>query len=233
MNPALRNSSAHVFVDDITSPVLHHDDFSHLSKSLRLRDGEIVSASDGNGRWRTCTWRGGEALEATGEVVSESHPGSRLAVAVTVVKGDRTDFTVEKLTEIGIDHIMMLAPLRRSVVRWDDKKFASHVERLSRIARGAAMQSRRVFLPIVTGPHALADVLSQPHSAVADPAGSGDLSGVHCIVIGPEGGFDPEEVGANAQCVSLGESILRAETAAIVAGTLMVAHRARHSDHTG
>jgi 16S rRNA (uracil1498-N3)-methyltransferase len=233
MNQALRLSSAHVFVGDIAAPVLQPDDVAHLSKSLRLRDGETVSVSDGNGQWRTCVWRQSEVVEPIGDVVTESRRVPECAVALTVVKGDRTDLAVEKLTEIGIDHIMLLAPLRRSVVRWDDKKFASNIERLSRIARGASMQSRRVFLPRITGPHSLSDVLSLPHSAIADPEGTSDVSSVSTIVIGPEGGFDPDELVPESPRVSLGQNILRAETAAIVAATLMVAHRARRSDHTG
>lgn len=233
MNQSLRTSAAHVFVDDITAPHLHADDFVHLSRSLRLRDGENVSASDGNGSWRLCVWRGDEQLDVIGDVITERNIGSQLTVALSPVKGDRTDVAVEKMTEIGIDHIIVLAPLQRSVVRWDEHKSAHNIERLGRIARAAAMQSRRVFLPRVVGPASLTAVLSGPGCAVADPAGTTDLGTLQTIVIGPEGGFDPSELHADTPCVSLGRSILRAETAAIVAATLMVAHRARQSDHTG
>lgn len=233
MNHSLRTSAAHVFVDDITTPVLHSEDVAHLSKSLRLRDGETVSVSDGRGSWRLCTWRNSDALELLSDVdtFQRSHP--QISVAVSPVKGDRTDVAVEKMTEIGVDEIIVLAPLRRSVVRWDERKFAQNIERLSRIARGAAMQSRRVFLPQVIGPILLTEVLSRAYVAVADPVGVADFGSAHTIVIGPEGGFDPDEIPADVRRVSLGESILRAETAAIVATTLMVAHRTRRSDHTG
>lgn len=233
MNHSLRTSAAHVFVDDITTPVLHSEDVAHLSKSLRLRDGETVSVSDGRGSWRLCTWRNSDALELLSDVDTFQRPHSQISVAVSPVKGDRTDIAVEKMTEIGVDEIIVLAPLRRSVVRWDERKFAQNIERLSRIARGAAMQSRRVFLPQVIGPMLLKEVLSRAHVAVADPAGVADVGSALTIVIGPEGGFDPDEIPADARRVSLGESILRAETAAIVATTLMVAHRTRRSDHTG
>lgn len=233
MNHSLRTSAAHVFVDDITKPVLLNEDVAHLSKSLRLRDGETVSVSDGRGSWRLCAWRNSEHLELLSDVATIQRLHPHISVAVSPVKGDRTDLAVEKMTEIGVDDIIVMAPLRRSVVRWDERKFAQNIERLSRIARGAAMQSRRVYLPQVVGPVLLTEVLSRSHVAVADPEGTTDVGSVQTIVIGPEGGFDPSEIPTDTRCVSLGESILRAETAAIVATTLMVAHRTRRSDHTG
>lgn len=233
MNQSLRTSAAHVFVEDITQPVLIDEDFAHLSKSLRLRDGESVSVSDGKGSWRFCVWRNNEHLELMSDVETHQRMEPQLAIAVSPVKGDRTDLAVEKMTEIGVDEIIVMAPLRRSVVRWDERKFAQNIDRLSRIARGAAMQSRRLYVPQVVGPVLLADVLSQDDVAVADPSGTADIGSVHTIVIGPEGGFDPDEIPHTAAHVSLGEHILRAETAAIVAATVMVAHRTRRSDHTG
>ena len=214
-------------------PLLFDEDFAHLGKSLRLRDGEAVSASDGKGSWRWCMWRNTQHLEVMSDVETQQRLDPQLAVAVSPVKGDRTDLAIEKMTEIGIDEIIVLAPVRRSVVRWDERKFAQNIDRLSRIARGAAMQSRRLYLPRVIGPVMLADVLSRQDVAVADPVGSTDLALVQTIVVGPEGGFDPDEYPTSTARVSLGESILRAETAAVVAATLMVAHRARRSDHTG
>jgi len=233
VKPSLRTSAAHVFVDDITRHSLTEDDFAHLSKSLRLRDGETVSTSDGNGSWRLCVWRNTQLLEVVSDVETQQRLDPQLAVAVSPVKGDRTDLAVEKMTEIGVDEIIVLAPVRRSVVRWDERKFAQNIDRLSRIARGAAMQSRRLYVPRVVGPVTLAELLKRPDVAVADPVGTTDVAAVHTIVIGPEGGFDPDEYTTDTPCVSLGASILRAETAAIVAATLMVAHRARRSDHTG
>jgi len=233
VKPSLRTSTAHVFVDDITQPSLTEDDFAHLSKSLRLRDGETVSTSDGNGSWRLCVWRNTQLLEVVSDVETQQRLDPQLAVAVSPVKGDRTDLAVEKMTEIGVDEIIVLAPVRRSVVRWDERKFAQNIDRLSRIARGAAMQSRRLYVSRVVGPVTLAELLKRPDVAVADPVGTTDVAAVHTIVIGPEGGFDPDEYTTDTPCVSLGASILRAETAAIVAATLMVAHRARRSDHTG
>ena len=226
MNPLLRRSAAHVFVDDLGSPVLADDDVHHLSRVLRLRDGQTVSVSDGRGSWRICEWLDRTVVPA-GEVMTEEPPKVPLTVALSPVKGDRTEDAIEKLVEIGIDAVVILAPLGNSVVRWDAERAAAAVARFARIGRSASAQSRRVFLPGISGPVPLAEVLAVPGAAVAEPGGSADLSGVRTVVIGPEGGFTAEEVSAAPRTVGLGPGILRADTAAVVAATLMVAHSRR------
>ena len=85
MIPALRDSAAHVFVDDLAVPVPDDADLHHLSHVLRLRGGESVSACDGAGRWRTCEWRDG-TLRPTGEIVTTAaqaqHVGQMVKVGV-------------------------------------------------------------------------------------------------------------------------------------------------------
>ena len=140
MTTALRHTAAHVFVADISTPMLDDDDQHHLARVLRLRDGEQVSASDGRGAWRICEWHDG-SLRAAGDVQREPAPSQRVAVAFVPVKGDRPEWSVQKLTEIGVDEIIVLAPTRRAVVRWGDDK---HMQKLLKVAREASMQSRRV-----------------------------------------------------------------------------------------
>lgn len=226
MNEELRRSSAHVFVSDILAPVLAVDDEHHLSRVLRLRDGERVTASDGNGCWRSCEWRGGSIL-AVGDVHHEPAPARSLRIALAPVKGDRTEWTVEKLVEIGIDRITVLAPVEHSVVRWDRDKAVANVERLGRIARAAASQSRSVRLPVVDGPVSLDEVLGEPGVVIAEPGGPDLDAHVTTVVIGPEGGFSAREVSAARGSVGLGGTVLRADTAAVVAATLLVAHSRR------
>lgn len=222
MNPLLRDSAAHVFVDDLATPQLSPDDVHHLKKVLRLRDGENVTCSDGKGRWRVCSWSS-DYVTVNGDIVTEPSPTLRLCVAVSPVKGDRTDLVVEKLVEIGVDDIAILAPLERSVVRWANDKVTHVMDRYRRIATAAAMQSRRVFLPELTGPVSLAS-LGGHQVALAEPGGSAEWSQVTTVVIGPEGGFSDKELAAAPCTIDLGPNILRAETAAIVAAAQMVAH---------
>ena len=145
----------------------------------------------------------------------------RLGVAFVPVKGERPELVVQKLTEIGIDDVYPLAPTTRSVVKWDGEKADKHHARLVKVSREASMQSRRVWLPAVHEIRTLDSVLALDGCVVADPDGRSLSSADRLLVIGPEGGFSRDEI-ASATTVSLGESILRAETAAIVAGTLMV-----------
>ena len=220
---ALRHSAAHVFVDQLDSPTLGDDDQHHLGRVLRLRDGESVTASNGRGQWRACVWRDG-ALEVVGEVVASAPPSVRCAVAFTPVKGDRNEWAVQKLTEIGIDEVIILAPTQHSVVRWSDAD--KQLRKLRVVAREAAMQSRRVWLPNIVGLAALHEVCAGDGAAVADPNGVALHAGVSLVVVGPEGGFAEEELPAGVPRVQLGDTILRAETATLVAATLLVARRA-------
>ncbi len=111
----------------------------------------------------------------------------------------------------------------RSVVRWSGERADRHLERLRRIAREAALQSRRVRLPEMVGPWPAADVLAD--AAVAEPGGRPVAAADSSIAIGPEGGWSPSELALARDQISLGPNVLRVETAAVVAATLMVAHR--------
>ena len=223
MNVDLRRSAAHVFVDDLVRPRLADADVHHLSRVLRLRAGESVSCSDGRGSWRMCAWSG-EAVEPIGEIAQVPARTEHLAVALSPVKGDGTDDAVTKLVEIGIDEIVVLEPVDHSVVRWEGERAATHMDRLARLVRAAAMQSRRVHMPKVTGPVMLDDVLARHGAALAEPGSAdADMSGVTCIVVGPEGGFSAAEVARAPRMVSLGGGILRADTAAVAAAVRLCA----------
>jgi len=146
-----------------------------------------------------------------GDIISEASPTPLLRVVVAPVKGDRTDLVVEKLVEIGVDNISILAPVERSVVRWAQDKTSHVMDRYQRIARAAAMQSRRVFLPDVVGPVSLGDV-GTSGVAFAEPDGSAGWDNVTTVVIGPEGGFSEAELSLAPATIDLGPTILRAET---------------------
>ena len=225
MMDELRRSSAHVFVEDISHPVLTDGDVHHLSRVLRLKNGEVVTCSDGHGAWRVTHWKGG-AVESVSEVVTEPERSTSLTVAIAPVKGDKTDLTIEKLVEIGVDRIVILQPLERSVVRWASDKTSQVMDRYRRIALAAAMQSRRVYLPEIMGPVSLG-ALGVDDVAMAEPGGQASWDGVRTLVIGPEGGFSPNELASSLPTIDLGRTILRAETAAIVGASLMVAHSRR------
>ena len=225
MNDALRRSAAHVFVDQLDGGHLESDDAHHLVKVLRIRESDVISVSDGRGSWATATLRpDGELglLEGPHFVPAPTH---RLGVAFVPVKGEKPELVVQKLTEIGIDDIYPLAPTAYSVVKWEADRAEKHHVRLAKLAREAAMQSRRVWLPEVHRVQMLANLMTDHAVAFAEPGGAPLDASHHLVVVGPEGGFSHEELHGAPETVSLGESVLRAETAAIVAGTLMVSLR--------
>lgn len=218
MDDARRRSAAHVLVGDVASPTLDEWSSHHLLRVLRLRDGEAVTVTDGAGRWCPCRLAAGD-LVVDGEVIAESAP-REVTVAVAPPKGDRLDWLVQKCTEIGVGRIVLLSA-ERSVVRWDDDRAGKRLERLRRIAAEAAMQARRVWFPEVGGPVAAAAVLAA--GVIAEPGGRAIGRADTTVAVGPEGGWSPGEVSMAADRVSLGANVLRVETAAVVAVTLMVA----------
>ena len=208
----------HVYVEDLDEPVLANEDRHHLARVLRLRDGDSLTVGDGLGRWRPA--RFGSDLRIDGEVVEVPAASRAVAVGFALIKGGRPELVVQKLTELGVDRILPLAA-ERSVVRWDEAKVASQYERMVRVAREAGMQSRRARLPEVAP---VAPVESLLDAAMAEPGGEVLDADVDVLLVGPEGGWTPEELRERRR-ISLGSTILRAETAAIVAGVLLVALR--------
>ena len=107
-SPAAHHRAAHVIVADLRSPELDDGDRHHLGSVLRLRPGEAVSATDGRGAWRPCRYEADGTLVADGEVVRTTRPVPELTVGFAPVKGERSEWAVQKLTEIGIDRIIIL-----------------------------------------------------------------------------------------------------------------------------
>ena len=223
---ALRAGAAHAFVTDLEAPVLGDDDRHHLERVLRLRPGEALTVADGAGAWRACRWQAGGAVEPAGDVVREDAPSPPVTVGFALTKGERPDWVVQKLTEAGVDRIVPLAA-GRSVVRWDEVKRAHHAERWRRVAREAAMQCRRTWLPAVEAVAAFPEAVAAlgGSAALAEPGGGPPSLERPALLVGPEGGWAAEELGSGLPRVSLGSTILRAETAAVVGGVLLCALR--------
>lgn len=239
----LRRSEVLCYVADIGTPTISDEDRHHLVDVLRLRVGANIALSDGLGSWRsaqitslpTASRRARKMLIAdedlelalAAEVVTVSRTEPSLTVAFAIPKGDRLDLVVQKLTELGIDTIVPLIT-KRTVVRIADGEVTRRTERLQRIAREASSQSRRVYLPNVAEPTTLERFLENAPAgtALAEPGGVRLDAKVHCVITGPEGGWDEEELLSDVPRIGLGPTILRAETAAIAVGVLMHALRA-------
>lgn len=208
-----------MFTADLDVPTLDAPDEHHLRRVLRLRPGDAVAAGDGQGAWRPCRLGGGSVLEPDGEVRVEPRPEPAVTVGVALVKGERPELAVEKLTEVGVDHVMVLATAR-TVVRWDGERARRQVERLRAVALAASRQSRRPWLPEVSGPVAPLE-LAGPGVAIADFGGVPPDLERPTVLVGPEGGWTDEERAGFDASVTLGPTVLRTETAAIAAGVVL------------
>jgi 16S rRNA (uracil1498-N3)-methyltransferase len=228
----LRDTAAHVVVDAsefasaatpgaVLSP--SDDVATHLAGSLRLRDGETVSVTDGAGRWAlTTVRRAGPRLDlvGTGNHGEVARDG-QVTIAAAIPKGDRLDWMVQKVTELGVDRLVLLHA-DRSVVRWDADRAGRQLDRARRVSLEACRQSRRCWLLRIEGPVPSAGL---PDGAVlAEPGGRPIAPTDRVVAIGPEGGWTDREL-ALGPTVSLGSTVLRTETAALAAATLCVVGR--------
>jgi 16S rRNA (uracil1498-N3)-methyltransferase len=216
-------------------------DSRHALRSLRLRPGEEVSLSDNAGTVGTGWLRGerdGLAAVEVGEVRRVERPDHPVSVALAPPKGDRLAWAVQKLAELGVDEVL-LVPMDRSVRTWDPGREARAVGRLRVVAREASMQARRPFLMELRVGGGLAEALGAGQGSVVVlwEAARERLTrllpegGPIRLVVGPEGGLSPREVDrarqAGAALASLGPSVLRSETAAVVGAALALARYGR------
>ena len=235
-------AAAHLFVAAL-EPMITVDgpDGHHLQRVRRLRIGEHVTAADGSGRWRRYVIAGVEpgqlVLEAASDVVVEPEPSPAVVVAVALTKGTKLETVVAQLTELGVARIEPVHS-RRSVVRWDKARAVAMGARLATVAREAAMQCRRARIPVVAPVSDLSSLAGRPGIVVAardgGPAEAIPIppAGTWTVVVGPEGGFDPEEVEALAPTglLALSPYVLRAQTAPLIAAGLLVARGLRGPD---
>jgi 16S rRNA (uracil1498-N3)-methyltransferase len=240
--------AAHVFVDDLGADSgsaalpLADEDVHHLFRVRRLRPGERVSAGDGRGRWRPCVVEGSGArqsgsraaaaggalvLAPVGPVVAEPRPEPPITVGFALVKGERPESVIQKLTESGVDRIIPVVT-ERTVVRWSGTEVARPGAKWERVAREAGMQCRRAWLPVVSPVTNFDDVVAQHSSgglALATTDGEPPSLAWPAVLIGPEGGWSAAELRAPLRRVAFGELVYRSETAAAAAAAILNALR--------
>ncbi len=214
-----------MFVADLDAPQLDGDDRHHVTAVLRVRPGERLTASDGDGRWRPCRLGAGGGVEPVGEVVVVEPAMPPLAVGIALTKGGRPELAVQKLTELGIDRIIPFVGAR-SVVRWEGERAGRHLQRLRRVAREASMQCGRVTLPFVEDLTDFAGAGAGAGVALAQMGGDLPTLAHATVLVGPEGGWAEEELALGLPTVGLGSLVVRAETAAITVAALLGALRA-------
>ncbi len=228
------------FVQSDLSPgchgVLDPNQSRQIRIVLRRTVGSDITVFNGTGveaTARIVTPSGSSAtFEVTDVATPDRNPPVFLTFGLAMLKGDRFEVALQKLTELGVGRIVPLLT-ERAVVSFDDARaWAKREDRYARIVREAAEQSERVNLPDIAGPTTLAEFLhTQPAIVLVERSASVPLGTIApgvtaAIAVGPEGGWSDREqelIASNAtRTASLGQLILRAETAAIVAaGTLI------------
>ena len=219
-------------------------DVNHMKNVLRMRPGEEVMVSDGNNRQYRCRvedYPDGEAVLAILEAgLVDTELPSRIYLFQGLPKQEKMELIVQKAVELGVCQVIPVQT-RRCVVKLDAKKAAKKVQRWQQIAESAAKQAGRGYIPavseVMTFQEALAfsealDIRLIPYELADGMEGTRKiLDGIRPgqsvgIFIGPEGGFEKEEVGraveAGALPITLGKRILRTETAGIAVLSILM-----------
>lgn len=227
------------FVEKADKPILKltGDERKHLAEVLRARQGDriVVCPNDGNDYiYEIVSFdKTSVTLEFIEQYVNPTEPDLFLCVYIALLKGDKTELEVQKLTELGVRKIVPFV-CDRTV------KNTEKTERLLRTAHEASKQCRRAVIPEISEVKNFQEViseLSKYDSSVFAYEGAynaglrlgdvihGDEKSI-ALVIGPEGGFSDEEVtaalSAGIKSVTLGKRILRAETAAIAGAAVIM-----------
>lgn len=223
VGPASADSAAHVLVPDVSAPLLCEADRHHLERVLRLRPGTAITVGDGAGAWRVVLLS--HDLEPVGPVIVVEPEARPIVIGIALTKGDKPELVVQKLTELGVDRIVLF-PSSRSVVRWDTDKAANSLSRLLRVVDSAVCQCRRAWSPTVTFLPSFAEAVALPSAALAAIGGEPYDQDRHgAVLVGPEGGWTPQELAVSVPRVALGPHILRAETAALSIASVACATR--------
>jgi 16S rRNA (uracil1498-N3)-methyltransferase len=214
--------------------VLSGPEAHHLATVCRTRPGDLVCLFNGDGHEYRAKVVAAERRRVTLDIQEKAAPARELPfpleVAVPLPRGDRAQFLVEKLTELGVTTFVPLST-RRSVVQPRE----SRLEKLQRYVIEASKQcGRNVLMEVapLAGWESYAGRAGLPSTRfLAHPGGSGQAAAVReaaegrpaagvALAVGPEGGFADEEVelarAAGWRLLDLGPRILRVETAALV-----------------
>lgn len=206
---------------------LSPEDERHLIKVLRVRAGEIISLTDNRGTLARAEIISTQPLELK---LLDTKPGEKpasITVYLPLIEQDRLEMAVEKLTELNMEAIQLLITARTQLKSLKPNKMA----RLEKVAQSAQKQCRRAWpikileaaeLKKITLPENEIKIVGSLEKSAQNPATlnlKNHSSMIH-IFVGPEGGFSPTEEKFLTENkfagINCGETVLRAETAAIV-----------------
>ena len=224
--------------------VFDEQETRHLARVLRLRPGDVVQVVDGQGTEFTVRLESVEARRAAGTILARSSSVTESPLAITLAqgipKGDKMEWIVRSVTELGVCRIVPLLT-ERSIVRLEPGRWRDRARRWQRVAKEAAKQCGRAVIPSVEAPRSFQEFaaadwsvdlalclwegehrgLSEVLQATPGPVGSA------LLVVGPEGGLARQEVetleAGGFKSAGLGPRILRTETAGPVGVSLLQA----------
>lgn len=222
--------------------IIDGEDVKHISKVLRCKIGEELEVCDKDNNEYICEITNIDKTQVELDILErrdiKRESDLKIKLYQGLPKGPKMEMILQKLTEVGVDEII-LVQTKRSVVKVDDKKEDKKFERWERIIYEAAKQSKRGKIPTLRGvlsfKEALADMKENdfnivPYENERTKSIKQAIKGVSInnigIFVGPEGGFEESEIQAieeiNGQSVSLGPRILRTETASLVASSIVL-----------
>ncbi len=211
------------------------DDARHITGSLRMRRGDIITVCDGSGNDAECQITAADKDCVSLRVISRKTCLSEPSVGVTLYqcmpKGDKFDGVVRKCVELGVSRIVPVIS-SRVISRPDKKSLAKKIERWNKISKEAASQSGRGIVPEISSAQSFDEAIKEAaesdkglffYECGGKPLSEWDLekSVSISLFIGPEGGFSPKEAEQAQQAglitATLGPRILRTETAPVAA----------------
>jgi 16S rRNA (uracil1498-N3)-methyltransferase len=234
------------FAPDQKTLTLSAEETRHARDVLRLQSGDEIYVFDGAGREFQCVVQMISRETTELSVISEvapSRPEStlQLTLAISLLKGEKFDLVMQKATELGVTSVIPVDSERAEIRLRDNQDAQKRVTRWQRIAREAAKQSGRAYVPEVAAPLTLNSLLTMsatrgtrsPDNVVrlmfSERGGRSFAESTDSIperpkeiigLVGPEGGWTDQEIEtvreSKWKIVTLGGRILRAETAAIV-----------------
>ena len=223
------------------------EDVNHIRNVLRLAIGDEIIVCDGAGKEYSCRITKIEREYVEVDIEDMNKNASELPCKITLFQGmpksDKLEFVIQKAVELGAYEICPVLT-KRTVVKLEDKKKEKKIERYQAIAESAAKQSGRGIIPSVHMfmgwkdalkyavnfdmliiPYENADGIEYAKSVMGSAARLPKGSRIG-IFIGPEGGFTEEEVNeakqAGAKVITLGNRILRTETAGLTTLSILM-----------
>lgn len=220
------------------------NDVNHIKNVLRMTEGEKILISCGDEQEYTCAISELSSEEVIASIIEVTESGrelpSKIYLFQALPKGDKMELIIQKTVELGVFEIIPVET-KNCVVKLDDKKKSAKIKRWQAIAESAAKQSKRMIIPEIHDVMRLSDAITYakeldvcviPYELAENMQHTRELLGQIQpgqsigIFIGPEGGFEEEEVQTalknQIEPITLGKRILRTETAGLAVISILM-----------